>query len=111
MNTYQFSRIEPLVQDQDGLTSVVTSLVVGMSATNGEQSAYIDIAHPLPEPDPDNFIPFDELPKEWAMDIAEAVAEEQGFKAALDQQLEAQAAQPVSAAFGWQTEPATPDDS
>ena len=104
MNDYEYSytRLEPLVKNIDGLENVVTSLVVGMTATDGTHSAYIDARHKLPEPDADNFIPFENLGQEWAKAIADAVAEENDFKASLDAQIEAAGKRPVSKPFAWQ---------
>ena len=102
MNTYAYTRLEPLVKNEGDLQNVVTDLVVGMTATDGTHSAYIDALHKLPPADPDNFIPFENLGQEWAQGIADAVAEENDFKASLDAQIEAAGTRPVSKKFAWQ---------
>jgi len=65
-------------------------------------SAYIDTMHKLSAPDPGNFIPFEDLTQEWADEIADSVAEERGFKASLDKQIEAAKVRPTSKPFAWQ---------
>ena len=102
MNQYVYTRLEPLVKNEGDLQNVVTGLVVGMSATNGTHSAYVDTHYKLPAPDPDNFIPFENLGQEWAQAIADSVAEENNFKDSLDKQIEAAGTRPVSKKFAWQ---------
>tara|TARA_Y100000592_G_C5264601_1_gene218947 strand:+ start:225 stop:548 length:324 start_codon:yes stop_codon:yes gene_type:complete len=102
MNEYAYTRLEPLVKNEGDLQNVVTGLVVGMTGTNGTHSAYIDTLYSLPAPDPDNFIPFENLGQEWAQQIADAVAEENNFKDSLDKQIEAAGTRPVSKKFAWQ---------
>ena len=101
-NTYKWSRLEPLVKDEDDLSNVVVDLVCGMTGTDGEYSAYIDTMHKLSAPDPGSFIPFEDLTQEWADEIADTVAEERGFKASLDSQIEAAKVRPTSKPFSWQ---------
>ena len=101
-NTYNWSRLEPLVKDEDDLSNVVVDLVCGMTGTDGEYSAYIDTMHKLSAPDPSAFIPFDELTQEWVVEIADAVAEERGFKATLDSQIAAAKVRPTTKPFSWQ---------
>ena len=101
-NTYKWSRLEALQKDEGDLSNVVVDLVCGMTGTDGEYSAYIDTMHKLSPPDPDNFIPFEDLTEEWAVEIADAVAEERGFKASLDKQIEAAKVRPTSKPFAWQ---------
>jgi len=101
-NIYQWSRLEPLVKDEDDLSNVVVDLVCGMTGTDGEYSAYIDTMHKLSAPDPDNFIPFEDLTQEWADEIADTVAEERGFKASLDSQIAAAKVRPTTKPFRWQ---------
>ncbi len=101
-NTYNWSRLEGWQKSKDDLSNVVVDLVCGMTGTDGEYSAYIDTLHRLPPPDPDNFIPFEDLTQEWATEIADAVAEERGFKASLDLQIAAAKARPTSKPFSWQ---------
>jgi len=80
-NTYNWSRLEPLVKDEDNLDNVVVKLVCGMTASDGNgNSAYIDTMHTLAAPDPSGFIPFADLTQEWAIEIADAVAESDGFR-------------------------------
>ena len=104
-NTYTWSRLQPLVKDEGDLSAVVVDIVCGMTATDGTYSAYIDTLHKLSAPDPDNFIPFEDLTVEWATEIANSVAEERDFKDSLDKQIEASKIRPTSRAFSWQ-EPA-----
>jgi hypothetical protein len=101
-NTYNWSRLEPLVKDEDDLSNVVVDLVCGMTGTDGEYSAYIDTMHKLSAPDPGSFIPFEDLTPEWAAEIADTVAEERGFKASLDKQIEAAKLRPTPKPFAWQ---------
>jgi len=104
MNTYSYTRLEPKVKDIGALKDVVVSLVVGMTGTDGETSAYIDTEHKLPDPDPDNFIAFSDITEEWVQEIAEQVAEEGGFKPSLDLQIEAAKERPAFKRFEWQGE-------
>ena len=103
-NTYTWSRLEPLVKDEDDLSNVVVDLVCGMTGTdsNGGYPQYIDTIHKLSAPDPGSFIPFEDLTQEWADEIADTVAEERGFKASLDKQIEAAKGRPTSKPFSWQ---------
>ena len=109
-NTYEWSRLEALQKDEGDLSNVVVDLVCGMTATDGEDSAYIDTMHKLSPPDPDNFIPFEDLTKEWAVEIANTVAEERGFRETLDSQIAAAKIRPTSKPFAWQV-PAPPAPS
>ena len=101
-NEYKWSRLEPLVKDEGDLSNVVVDLVCGMTGTDGEYSAYIDTMHKLSSPDPSSFIPFEDLTQEWAVEIADTVAEERGFKASLDSQIAAAKVRPTSKPFAWQ---------
>lgn len=100
-NTYNWSRLEPLVKNTDGLEQVVVSLVAGMTATNGVHSNYMDTMISLTL-DKENFIPFSDLTQEWAIAHAEKWAEDNDVRASLDKQLEAAAARPTSQPFSWQ---------
>ena len=101
-NTYNISRLEPLVKKVDGLENAVVSLVVGMPATDeGGRSAYIDTMLTL-EVDKDTFVPFEDLDLAWATAHAEKCVEENGWKETLDKQLEAAASRPVSKPFAGQ---------
>ena len=99
--TYNWSRLEPLVKNVDGLENAVVSLVAGMTASNGTHSAYMDTMLPLTV-DKDNFIPFEDLTQEWAVAHAEKWAEDNDVRGSLDKQLEAAAARPTSKQFAWQ---------
>ena len=101
-NEYQWTRLEPLVKDEGDLNNVVVDLVCGLTGTDGEYGAYIDTMHKLSDPDPSAFIPFDELTQEWAVEIADAVAEERDFKATLDSQIAAAKVRPTTKPFSWQ---------
>ena len=102
-NTYNWTRLEPLVKDEDNLDNVVVKLVCGMTASDGNgNAAYIDTMHTLAAPDPSGFIPFADLTQEWAIEIADAVAESDGFKDSLDQQIEAAKLRPSPKPFSWQ---------
>ena len=104
-NTYTWSRLQALVKDEGDLSNVVVDLVCGMTATDGEYSAYIDTLHKLSPPDPDNFIAFDDLTNVWAVEIANSGAYERGFRDSLDKQIDAAKIRPTSKPFSWQ-EPA-----
>jgi len=101
-NTYTWSRLQPLVKDEDDLSNVVVDLVCGMIGTDGEDSAYIDTLHKLSPPDPSSFIPFEDLTEEWTLEIANAVAEERGFRDTLDSQIAAAKLRPTTKPFSWQ---------
>ena len=102
-NTYTWSRLEPLVKDEDDLNNVVVKLVCGMTAAVGNgNGAYIDTMHTLAAPDPSAFISFADLTQEWAIEIADAVAEADGFRDSLDQQIEAAKLRPSPKPFSWQ---------
>ena len=105
-NTYTWTRLEPLVKDEDDLTNVVVDMVCGMTGTDGEYSAYIDTMHKLSPPDPSSFIPFSDLTQEWAIEIADEVAEERGFRDSLDKQLDAAKVRPTPKPFSWQQQQA-----
>lgn len=106
-NTYTWSRLEALQKDEGDLSNVVVDLVCGMTGTdsNGEYPKYIDTLHKLSPPDPSSFIPFEDLTEEWAVEIANTVAEERGFRESLDSQIAAAKVMPTSKPFAWQ-EPA-----
>ena len=103
-NEYKWTRLESLVKDEDDLSNVVVKLVCGMTGTteDGEYSAYTDTMHSLTAPDPSAFIPFEDLTQEWAIEIADAVAEEDGFKDTLDAQIAAAKVRPSPKPFSWQ---------
>ena len=109
-NTYTYTRLEPLVTEREvnGKNElVVESLVVGMTAVaESGHSQYIDtmVTTPL---DSENFITFSELDQAWALAIAEAVAEERGWKESLDKQIEAAKVRPTPKPFSWQAVAAT----
>ena len=109
-NTYKWSRLEPLVKDEDDLSNVVVDLVCGMTGTDGEYSAYIDTMHKLSAPDPSSFIPFEDLTQEWAVEIADTVAEERGFRDSLDSQIAAAKVRPTSKPFAWQQKAEEPSE-
>ena len=92
-----------MVKDEDNLDNVVVKLVCGMTASDGNgNSAYIDTMHTLAAPDPSGFIPFADLTQEWAIEIADAVAESDGFRDTLDRQIEAAKLRPSPKPFSWQ---------
>jgi len=103
---YKWTRLEPLVKTEDVSGSpqkVVETLVCGMTAVSDDgYSAYIDTAVSTPL-DPSSFIPFDDLPESWAVDIASGVAEEKGWRDSLDAQIAAARLRPLPAKFPWQT--------
>jgi len=99
---YKWTRLEPLVKNEDDLSNVVVDIVCGMTATDGLYSAYQDTLHKLSPPDPSAFIPFEDLTLEWATEIADAVAEERGFRESLDKQIAAAKVRPTSKPFSWQ---------
>jgi hypothetical protein len=99
---YKWTRLEPLVKNEGDLSNVVVDLVCGLTATDGEYTAYIDTMHKLSAPDPSAFIPFEDLTLEWATAIAESVAEERGFIDTLDKQIAATRVRPTSKPFSWQ---------
>ena len=102
-NTYTWTRLEPLVKDEGNLDNVVVKLVCGMQGSDGNgNNAYIDTMHTLSPPDPSGFIPFADLTQQWATQIADAVAESDGFKDSLDRQIEASKLRPSSKPFSWQ---------
>ena len=102
-NEYNWTRLEPLVKDEDNLDNVVVKLVCGMTASAGNgNSAYIDTMHTLSPPDPSAFIPFAALTQEWAVEIADEVAESDGFRDSLDRQIEAAKLRPSPKPFSWQ---------
>ena len=103
-NTYSWSRLEALQKKEGDLPNVVVDLVCGMTGTDGEYGGYIDTLHKLPPPDPSSFIPFEDLTREWAVEIADVVAEERGFKDSIDKQIEAAKVRPTSKPFSWQTQ-------
>ena len=104
-NTYNWTRLEPLVKTEEvngSQQKVVITLVAGLTAQSDDgYSSYMDSAINCPL-DPDNFIPFDDLPESWAVDKASAVAEEGDWRGALDKQIEAAKARPLPAKFPWQ---------
>jgi len=100
-NKYQWTRLEGLTKTVDGLENAVVSLVVGLSASNGTHSSYMDTMLPLTV-DKDNFIPHADLKEEFAIAHAEKWAEDNDVRASLGKQLEAAAARPTSKPFSWQ---------
>lgn len=108
--TYTWSRLQALVKDEDDLSNVVVDLVCGMTAKDGEYGASIDTLHKLSAPDPNNFIPFEDLTVEWATEIANSVAEERGFREALDKQIAALKLRPTTKNFSWQQSAPEPSE-
>ena len=100
-NEHNWSRLEPLVKTVDGLENAVVSLVVGMTCSNGTHSSFMDTMLTLTV-DPDNFVAFEDLTQEWAIEHANKWAEDNDIRAALDKQLEAATARPTSKPFSWQ---------
>jgi len=102
---YKWTRLEPLVKTEDVSGSpqkVVETLVCGMTAVSDDgYSAYMDTAVSTPV-DPSSFIPFDDLPESWAVDIANGVAEEKEWRSSLDAQIAAARLRPLPAKFPWQ---------
>jgi len=99
---YKWTRLEPLVKNEGDLPNVVVDLVCGLTATDGEYTAYIDTMHKLSAPDPSAFIPFEDLTLEWATGIAESVAKDRGFIDTLDKQVAALKVRPTPKPFRWQ---------
>lgn len=104
-NTYQYTRLEPLVTSREvngKMETVIESMVVGMTAVSPDgYSAYVDTMVPTPL-DPGNFIKFDEIDEAWAKAHGDAVAEDKDWKNLLDKQIEAAKARPISKPFAWQ---------
>ena len=98
---YRWPRLEPLVKNEDDLSNVVVDLVCGMTATDGSYSAYQDTLHRLSPPDPSAFSPFEDLTLEWATEIADAVAEERGFRESLAKQIAAARVRPMNGLTWW----------
>ena len=100
-----FSRIEPRVTSANGLADEVISLAVCLVVTDEESgtSASRDAVIPLPEADPEAFIPFDELGEAWAMEIAERAASELGWSESAESEILTRLAKPKKKPFAWQS--------
>ena len=83
---FNWSRLDMEMSDMDGLTDVVTHMVVGLSATHPSgRKYYMDKRCSLQAPDAENFIPASDLNKEWQESVAESLTVGMGFKEKLNE--------------------------
>ena len=99
-----WTRLEArILPEKDGLKSVVTELVVGMTYTDDDSglSVYRDTLVSLPEPD-ESFIAFKDITEDWVTLIAEKVATDNDWEASMAAEVEAAKSRPISKPFTFQ---------
>ena len=100
-----FTRIEARVlPEKNGLTNVITELVVGMTYTDDDSglSTYRDTLVSLPDPDEASFIAFEDIDEAWCSVICEKTATDNDWVAGMEKELEAAKSRPISKAFKFQ---------
>jgi hypothetical protein len=100
----KFTRIEARVlPERNGLTNVITELVVGMTLTDDSGlSVYRDTLVSLPDPDEENFIAFEDITEDWCLPVCEKAAADGDWEASMIAEVEAALTRPVSKLFKFQ---------
>jgi hypothetical protein len=101
----KFTRIEArVVAERNGLTNVITELVVGMTLTDDDSqlSVYRDTLVSLPDVDEASFIAFEDIDEAWCLVICEKVAEENDWETGMAAEVEAAKSRPISKQFTFQ---------
>jgi len=102
---HSYTRIEARVlPEADGLTNVVSEIVVGMTGVDEDSglAGYRDTLVKLPAPDPENFVKFEDIDEAWISPIREKAAEEGKWAESIATELEAAKSRPISKPFAWQ---------
>jgi hypothetical protein len=100
-----WTRIEARVlPEADGLTNVVSEVVIGMTGVDDETglAAYRDTLVKLDSPDAENFTAFEDIDEAWITPICEKAAEDGKWAESIAAELEAAKSRPVSKPFAWQ---------
>lgn len=102
---YAYTRIEPriIANHESGKQNVITDIVVGLTGQCSETglAGYRDTLVKLDAPSND-FIAFENITAEWCAPICEKAAEDNGWKASIEAEIDAKKVAPVSAQFSWQ---------
>ena len=100
-----FTRIEArCLPKSNGQKNVVTELVVGMTYTDDESglSVYRDTLVSLADPDPENFIAFEDITEDWCLPICEKAATDGDWETGMIAEVEAAKTRPISKPFTFQ---------
>lgn len=95
--TWEFSQFEKAPQ-QDGLLDVVKTIHWRMSAEDGVYRSSVYGTVSLPPPDPDNYVAFDDITKQWAIDAVAAMVDVPATEAILSADIDRQKNPPVVSA-------------
>jgi hypothetical protein len=101
----KFTRIEArVVAERNGLTNVITELVVGMTLTDDDSglSVYRDTLVSLPDADEASFIEFEDIDEAWCLVICEKAAEDGEWETSMASELEKAHGRPISKMFTFQ---------
>ena len=102
---HSYTRIEARVlPEADGLTNVVSEIVVGMTGVDEASglAGYRDTLVKLPAPDPENFVKFEDIDEAWVTPICDKAAADGNWAESIAVELEAAKSRPVSKPFAWQ---------
>ena len=106
---HSYTRIEARVLPEvDGLTNVVSEIVVGMTGVSEGSglAGYRDTLVKLAAPDPENFVKFEDIDEAWIAPICEKAAADGNWSESIAAELEAAKSRPVSKPFSWQAKAA-----
>lgn len=92
--TWEFPQFD-VVKAEDGLTDVVKTIHWRYNAVDGEHSATAYGTIDAGAPTPGNFIPFDQLTKQWAIDKVTEVVNVAEMEAALAKAIQDQINPPI----------------
>lgn len=92
--TWEFSTFEK-APSLDGLADVVKVIHWRMHAEDSPYKTSIYGSAPLGEPNPDNFLAYEDITKQWAIDAVSAVIDVPATEAALAAEIERQKNPPV----------------
>ena len=102
---YTFTRCEARVLgEHKGMKNVVKELIIGLTGIDEESelSVYRETLMPLPAPDEQSFIAFEDIGEDWVKPICERVAADNDWKLSMVSELEASLTRPVSKLFNFQ---------
>lgn len=92
--SWVFPRFE-VAPSEDGLTDVVRSIIWTYTATDGDYTANVYGELVLPPPNPDNFVPYNQITEQWAIDLVSASRDMTSLQEKLAQNIENQKNPPV----------------
>jgi len=100
----KFTTEAQILPESKGQKNVVTALVVGMKYTDDDSgfSVYRDKLVSLADPDPENFIAFEDITEDWCLPVCEKAAADGDWEASMIAEVEAALTRPVSKLFKFQ---------